>query len=69
MNDSELQIVIVNTDNSFENKDAETVTNSMTPAQIKRANALETIHNDKNIQLIKATLDINIKDENIILTD
>lgn len=39
------------------------------PAEIKRENAVQKILNDQNVQLIKETLEIDIKDENIVLTD
>lgn len=39
------------------------------PAEIKRENAVKKIHNDKSIELIKDSLELDIKDENIVLTD
>jgi DNA polymerase-3 subunit gamma/tau len=39
------------------------------PAEIKRENAVKKIHSDKSIELIKNSLELDIKDENIVLTD
>ena len=39
------------------------------PAEIKQANAVQKIHNDANVQLIKDTLDLDILDESIVLTN
>ncbi|API85987.1 DNA polymerase III subunit gamma/tau [Francisella uliginis] len=39
------------------------------PAEIKRENAVQKIYNDKSVKLIKESLELNIKDENIVLTD
>ena len=39
------------------------------PAEIKRKNAVKKIHNDKSVELIKNSLELYIKDENIVLTD
>ncbi|MED7788956.1 DNA polymerase III subunit gamma/tau [Francisella sp. 19X1-34] len=39
------------------------------PAEIKRENAVQKIHSDKSVELIKDSLELDIKDENIVLTD
>lgn len=39
------------------------------PAEIKRENAVQKILNDQNVNLIKESLEINIQDENIVLTE
>ncbi|WP_150467154.1 DNA polymerase III subunit gamma/tau [Francisella sp. SYW-9] len=39
------------------------------PAEIKRENAVQKIHSDKSVELIKGSLELDIKDENIVLTD
>uniref|UniRef100_UPI000AB9D89D DNA polymerase III subunit gamma/tau C-terminal domain-containing protein n=1 Tax=Francisella persica TaxID=954 RepID=UPI000AB9D89D len=39
------------------------------PTEIKRENAINKIHNDKNTKIIKQALEIDIKEQNIILTD
>ncbi|ORM38895.1 DNA polymerase III subunit gamma/tau [Francisella endosymbiont of Ornithodoros moubata] len=39
------------------------------PSEIKRENAINKIHNDENTKLIKQALAIDIKEQNIILTD
>ncbi|QIW09291.1 DNA polymerase III subunit gamma/tau [Francisella sp. LA112445] len=39
------------------------------PAEIKRENAVQKIHSDKSVELIKVSLELDIKDENIVLTD
>lgn len=44
-------------------------TDQKSPAEIKRENAISKIHNDENTKLIKQALAIDIKDQNIILTD
>lgn len=46
-----------------------TSSNNKSPAEIKRENALQKIYNDKSVKLIKESLELNIKDENIVLTD
>lgn len=38
-------------------------------SEIKRKNAINEIHNDENTKLIKQALAIDIKEQNIILTD
>ncbi len=46
-----------------------TTSNQKSPAEIKRANAVQKIQSDANVQLIKEYLKMVIKDENIVLTD
>lgn len=46
-----------------------TTRNQKSPAEIKQENAVQKIHNDANVQLIKECLEIDIKEENIVLTD
>ncbi|ASG67250.1 DNA polymerase III subunit gamma/tau [Francisella halioticida] len=43
--------------------------NNKSPAEIKRDNAVQKIHGDKSVKLIKDSLELDIKDENIVLTD
>nr|WP_246572847.1 DNA polymerase III subunit gamma/tau C-terminal domain-containing protein [Francisella salimarina] len=43
--------------------------NSKSPAEIKRENAIEKIHNDQNVKLIRESLAIEIMDNDIILTN
>ncbi|MGQ4003535.1 DNA polymerase III subunit gamma/tau [Francisellaceae bacterium CB52] len=46
-----------------------TTGNQKSPAEIKRENAVQKIQNDTNVKLIKDTLNLDILDENIVLTD
>ncbi|APD40712.1 DNA polymerase III, subunit gamma and tau [Francisella orientalis] len=43
--------------------------NHKSPAEIKRENAIEKIHNDQNVKLIRESLAIEIMDSDIILTN
>ncbi len=43
--------------------------NSKSPAEIKTQRAIKKIHNDENVKLVKEALNIDIKNEDIILTD
>lgn len=40
-----------------------------TPSEIKRENAVSKVFNDKNVKVIKETLDLEIQDQNIVLTN
>ncbi|KEI34870.1 DNA polymerase III subunits gamma and tau [Francisella sp. W12-1067] len=63
LNNSSFELNIKNIPNS------NIVTSQKSPAEIKKDNAIEKIHSNQNVKLIKEKLQINIKDENIILTD
>lgn len=45
-----------------------TMAGQKSPAEIKRENAVQKIHSDANVQLIKETLNLDILDQNITLT-
>ncbi|MFC4892949.1 DNA polymerase III subunit gamma/tau [Pseudofrancisella aestuarii] len=40
-----------------------------TPSEIKRENAVNKVFNDTNVKIIKETLDLEIQDQNIVLTN
>ena len=63
---SQAKVDVIN----LENKPNPTKTNNLatkTPAQIKRENAVAKVNNDKNVNIIKDTLELELKDENIVL--
>ncbi|MBK2027632.1 DNA polymerase III subunit gamma/tau [Allofrancisella guangzhouensis] len=63
LNNSSFELNIKNLPNS------NTVTGQKSPAEMKRDNAIKKIHSNQNVKIIKEKLEINIKDENITLTD
>ncbi|AIT09742.1 DNA polymerase III subunits gamma and tau [Candidatus Francisella endociliophora] len=44
-------------------------TGQKSPAEIKRENAVQKVLNDQNVKLIKESLEIDIQNDNIVLTD